>query len=105
MVEECVQDEELAGHLYACVDYPHSYEDHLMSLVELTVLRGHLWEDIEAGLKYLEGENQPLDSLDPPRSHQVLKGSPWFDRGVHSTHLKDEDVEAAPNEGCNWNLC
>lgn len=47
-----------------------------MSFVELTVLRGHLREDVEAGLDHLEGEDQPLDSLDPPRSHQVLEGGP-----------------------------
>ena len=47
-----------------------------MLAVELPVLRGHLREDVEAGLDHLEGKDQPLDSLDPPRSHQVLEGSP-----------------------------
>ena len=47
-----------------------------MLAVELTVLRGHLREDVEAGLDHLEREDQPLDSLDPPRSHQVLEGGP-----------------------------
>ena len=47
-----------------------------MLAVELPVLRGHLREDVEASLDHLEREDQLLDSLDPPRSHQVLEGGP-----------------------------
>jgi hypothetical protein len=39
VLEENEEDEELVGHLDAGVDDPHSNEDQLMSLVELTVLR------------------------------------------------------------------
>lgn len=57
MLEEDVEDEELVGHLNAGVNDPYSDEDTLMSLVELTVLRCHLREDVDAGGEDLERDD------------------------------------------------